>query len=57
VPTQFLDQIVITPDGRQAMGVTLFRVDVGEHVTSVFPVIEAETEENGATDTPPGDAS
>ncbi|HEX3399814.1 MAG TPA: DNA gyrase subunit A [Acetobacteraceae bacterium] len=49
------DQVRIT--GRQAMGVTLFRVDVGEHVTSVFPVIEAETEENGATDTPPEDAS
>jgi DNA gyrase subunit A len=26
--------------GRQAMGVTLFRVDAGEHVTSVFPVVE-----------------
>ena len=33
------DQVRIT--GRQAMGVTLFRVDAGEHVTSVFPVIEA----------------
>ena len=22
------------------MGVTLFRVDAGEHVTSVFPVVE-----------------
>jgi DNA gyrase subunit A len=33
--------------GRQAMGVTLFRVDAGEHVTSVFPVIEDAAEENG----------
>ena len=32
------DQVRMT--GRQAMGVTLFRVDAGEHVTSVFPVIE-----------------
>ncbi len=32
------DQVRIT--GRQAMGVTLFRVDAAEHVTSVFPVIE-----------------
>ena len=41
------DQVRIT--GRQAMGVTLFRVDAGEHVTSVFPVIEAAGDENGAT--------
>jgi DNA gyrase subunit A len=33
------DQVRIT--GRQAMGVTLFRVDPGEHVTSVFPVVDA----------------
>jgi DNA gyrase subunit A len=39
------DQIRIT--GRQAMGVTLFRVNAGEHVTSVFPVMEDEGEENG----------
>ena len=38
------DQVRIT--GRQAMGVTLFRVDCGEHVTSVFPVLEEETDEN-----------
>jgi DNA gyrase subunit A len=37
------DQVRIT--GRQAMGVTLFRVDAGEHVTSVFPVLEDETDE------------
>ncbi|WP_428488492.1 DNA gyrase subunit A [Rhodopila sp.] len=37
------DQVRIT--GRQAMGVTLFRVDAGEHVTSVFPVLEDEVEE------------
>ena len=40
------DQVRIT--GRQAMGVTLFRVDAGEHVTSVFPVLEEETDDNGA---------
>ena len=32
------DQVRIT--GRQAMGVTLFRLEWGEHVTSVFPVME-----------------
>jgi DNA gyrase subunit A len=40
------DQVRIT--GRQAMGVTLFRVDANEHVTSVFPVLEDATED--ATD-------
>jgi hypothetical protein len=30
------------------MGVTLFRVDADEHVTSVFPVIEDAGDENGA---------
>ncbi len=33
------DQIRVT--GRTAMGVTLFRLDAGEHVTSLFPVVEA----------------
>jgi DNA gyrase subunit A len=42
------DQVRIT--GRQAMGVTLFRVDAGEHVTSVFPVIEDAGDENGASE-------
>jgi DNA gyrase subunit A len=42
------DQVRIT--GRQAMGVTLFRVNSGEHVTSVFPVIEDDSDENGAGD-------
>jgi DNA gyrase subunit A len=37
------DQVRLT--GRQAMGVTLFRVDPDEHVTSVFPVLDDETEE------------
>ena len=37
------DQVRIT--GRQAMGVTLFRVDAGEHVTSVFPVLEEESDD------------
>jgi DNA gyrase subunit A len=32
------DQIRQT--GRQAMGVTLFRLDAGERVTSVFPVLD-----------------
>jgi DNA gyrase subunit A len=45
-----VDQVRTT--GRQAMGVTLFRVDKGEHVTSVFTVLEEETEENGAPDAP-----
>jgi DNA gyrase subunit A len=36
--------------GRQTMGVTLFRVDKGEHVTSVFTVLEDETDDNGAAD-------
>ncbi len=44
------DQVRIT--GRQAMGVTLFRLDAGEHVTSVFPVLEVVAPdgpgENGA---------
>jgi DNA gyrase subunit A len=43
------DQVRIT--GRQAMGVTLFRVDAGEHVTSVFPVLEEESDDS---DGPPG---
>jgi DNA gyrase subunit A len=46
-----VDQVRTT--GRQAMGVTLFRVDKGEHVTSVFTVLEDETDENG---TSPDDA-
>jgi DNA gyrase subunit A len=46
-----VDQVRIT--GRQAMGVTLFRVDKGEHVTSVFTVLEDEAEENGG----PGEGS
>jgi DNA gyrase subunit A len=47
------DQVRLT--GRQAMGVTLFRVDAGERVTSVFPVIEAVSDENGETETAPED--
>jgi DNA gyrase subunit A len=45
------DQVRIT--GRQAMGVTLFRVDAGEHVTSVFPVLEEESDETDSPDAPP----
>ncbi len=47
------DQVRIT--GRQAMGVTLFRLDSGERVTSVFPVLEAE--EIAADDEPDPGAS
>jgi DNA gyrase subunit A len=36
------DQVRIT--GRSVMGVTLVRVDQDEHVTSVFPVVEQEQE-------------
>jgi DNA gyrase subunit A len=32
------DQVRVT--GRSSMGVTLFRLDSGERVTSVFPVVE-----------------
>ena len=42
------DQVRIT--GRQVMGVTLFRVDADEHVTSVFPVVE-DAAEDAAEDT------
>ena len=38
-----VDQVRTT--GRQAMGVTLFRVDKGEHVTSVFTVLEVESDD------------
>jgi DNA gyrase subunit A len=49
------DQVRVT--GRQVMGVTLFRVDAGEHVTSVFPVIEATSDENGEPEPTPEDES
>jgi len=44
------DQVRIT--GRQAMGVTLFRLDGAERVTSVFPVLESE---DGAGEAPETD--
>ncbi|MDE2581923.1 MAG: DNA gyrase subunit A, partial [Rhodospirillales bacterium] len=48
------DQVRIT--GRQAMGVTLFRVDAGEHVTSVFPVLDQANDEDGdAAAAPPSE--
>ncbi len=51
------DAVRIT--GRQASGVTLFRVSDGEHVTAVFPVVESVADEIEAEDTPaepsPGD--
>ena len=37
---------------RLAMGVTLFRVDSGERVTSIFPVVDAG---DAADDTAAGD--
>jgi DNA gyrase subunit A len=40
------DQVRIT--GRASMGVTVFRLDSGERVTSVFPVVE-----DGEPDSPP----
>ncbi len=46
------DQVRIT--GRQAMGVTLFRVDADEHVTSVFPVVEEEPDEDAEENAPNG---
>ena len=44
------DQVRIT--GRQAMGVTLFRVDAGEHVTSVFPVLDEGNDDNETPEEP-----
>ena len=40
------DQVRIT--GRQAMGVMLLRVNAGEHVTSVFPVLEEDSDDTAA---------
>jgi DNA gyrase subunit A len=48
------DQVRIT--GRQAMGVMLFRVDAGEHVTSVFPVLEEESDDSDSPEDAPGDS-
>jgi DNA gyrase subunit A len=47
------DQVRLT--GRQAMGVTLLRLDAGEHVTSVFPVLDDEAE--AEPETPLSDAA
>jgi len=47
------DQVRIT--GRQAMGVMLFRVDAGEHVTSVFPVLEEESDDNDSPEDTSGE--
>ena len=46
------DQVRVT--GRQAMGVTLFRVDADEHVTSVFPVVEEEPDDDAGENEPNG---
>ncbi len=40
-----VDQVRLT--GRTAMGVTLFRLDAGERVTSVFPVVEDAADGTG----------
>ncbi len=45
------DQVRLT--GRASMGVTVFRVDAGERVTSVFPVIDGESGDNGADEEGP----
>ena len=42
------DQVRLT--GRHAMGVTLFRLGAGEHVSSVFPVLEEAGDDNGAAE-------
>ena len=42
------DQVRIT--GRMSMGVTLFRLDTGERVTSVFPVLEDDAAEEPSGD-------
>ena len=49
-----VDQVRTT--GRQAMGVTLFRVDKGEHVTSVFTVLEEEAEDSAPDPASPNDS-
>ncbi|MCX7376409.1 MAG: DNA gyrase subunit A [Alphaproteobacteria bacterium] len=46
------DEVRVT--GRSSMGVTLFRVDSGERVTSVFPVVDAG---DAPDDTAAGDGS
>ncbi|MGH7076848.1 MAG: DNA gyrase C-terminal beta-propeller domain-containing protein, partial [Acetobacteraceae bacterium] len=43
------DQVRIT--GRHAMGVRLFRLENGERVTSVFPVVENGVEEAAGGET------
>jgi DNA gyrase subunit A len=42
------DQVRIT--GRSSMGVTLFRLDTGERVTSVFPIVEPEAPDDAGPD-------
>jgi DNA gyrase subunit A len=47
------DQVRIT--GRNAMGVTIFRLDAGEHVTSVFPVLEDDADDDDGASAPGGE--
>ena len=37
-------------DSRAAMGVTLFRLDAGERVTSVFPVVDDDSNDEASAD-------
>ena len=48
------DAVRIT--GRQASGVTLFRVSDGEHVTAIFPVVEAVADDSVADEPDPAAA-
>jgi DNA gyrase subunit A len=45
------DQVRIT--ARQAMGVTLYRTSDGEKITSIFPVLEEDTDADAETETDP----
>ena len=49
------DQVRIT--GRTSMGVTLFRLDTGERVTSVFPVLEDDAAEETGSGSDTSEAS
>jgi len=47
------DQVRVT--GRLAMGVTLFRLNAGERVNSVFPLVDVQDESGPADDSGPAD--
>ena len=46
------DQVRVT--GRMSMGVTLFRVDAGEHVTAAFPILDDGDDDAGNDPSHPG---